>query len=333
MQVFHLGYPKCGSTTIQQVLRADPAVNFLGKPYRTPAAEYCVREYLPFADLRQLPADRLAAMRAELCSGNPIISEELLSGIGFRHGIATNSLMQTIDNIELLTQGEYRAHVLLRRPFDLVRSYYGQLAKVGVRMSFDQFCSLVLLRRHHWVFQALNYRAIMESPRTRSGRLGVRLFENVFSGGNLAQYLEETFGSRAGPVDAASARTNMSDSDSTLDAAAAHYPLNPASAMELLVSRPSIQEQVWIDDLPEPDRSMHVAIWASERAEAMAMQDQTLATIAKARAAFGNRRGKRPVSPVFRRLLAEVAKVNAGLDADFPDFGFAEYRYFEVPAE
>lgn len=332
MQIFHLGYPKCGSTTIQQLLLADTAVNYLGKPYRTPAAEYYVREHLPFADLRQLPADRLEAMRVELCTGSPIISEELLSGIGFRHGIATNSLMQTIDNIELLTRGDFVAHVILRRPFDFIRSYYGQLAKVGARISFDQFCSLVLIRRHHWVFQALNYRAVLGSSRVRSGQLRVALFEEVFAGRALADYMRTTFGAENGPDDAVSVRSNSSDTDSALDAAAPRHPVNPASPLELQVSRPSLQEQVWLDSLPEPDRSMHIRLWGRERAEAMAMQEQTLANIGNARAALGGRRGRRPVSPVFRRLLAEIAEVNAGLDTDSPQLGFAEHRYFELPA-
>ena len=156
MQIFHLGYPKSGSTTIQDLLKADSSLNFLGKPYSDPEAEYHVREHLSFGDLRQLPAATLIDMRRHLTVGQPIISDEILSGVGFAHGIAANSLLQIVDNIELLTDGDFVAYVVLRQPDAFIRSYYNQLVRMGARMTFDQFCSLVLMRPHHWVFRSLD---------------------------------------------------------------------------------------------------------------------------------------------------------------------------------
>ena len=332
MQVFHLGYPKSGSTTIQAFLRADPSINFLGKPYRTPEAEDFVRRYLPFSDLRQVPAAFLQSMRRELCEGAPIISEELLSGVGFRHGIASNSLLQVVDNIDLLTEGQFVAHVVFRRPADFLRSYYGQIAKMGGRFSFDQFCSLVLLRRHQWVFQALNFRTILQSAPTRSGKLQFALFEQLFAGKGLADYMRATFGAKNLPDNAATRFTNVSDTDSALDSAAPHHPVNPANSLEYQVTRPSLQEHAWVDKLPEAERDMHIYLWLRERAEAVALQEQALKNMDKARAALRHHRGKRPVSPVFRQLLTEIAELNAGLDQDFPELGLARHRYFEVPS-
>lgn len=143
MQVFHLGYPKSGSTTIQQLLADDPGINFLGKPFRSPEAEYMVREHLPFSDLRQLPSATVERIREVLCTGQPIISDEILSGVGFAHGIASNSLLQIVDNIELLTGGDFVAHVVLRQPAGFIRSYFGQIVRMGGRITFEQFCSLV----------------------------------------------------------------------------------------------------------------------------------------------------------------------------------------------
>lgn len=331
MQIFHLGYPKCGSTTIQDLLKADAAVNFLGKPYRTSSAEYYVREYLPFADLRQLPYSELQAMRAELCTGTPVISEELLSGIGFRHGVATNSLFQTLDNIELLTGGNFVACIILRRPMDFIRSYFGQLARMGAVISFDQFCSLALVRRHHWLMQALNYRALLGSKRARDGQLKVALFEQLFAGKGLEGYMRSTFGSQNLPDSPWAVGSNPSDTDSVLDAVAHHNPVNPANSLELQITRPSLQEHVWIDALPPADRDMHQRLWARERAVGVSLQNEAIANLTHARAALGNRRGRRPVSEPFRRLLAEVFAVNAGLAEDFPQLQLAEHGYFAMP--
>ena len=331
MQVFHLGYPKSGSTTIQAFLRADPSINFLGKPYRTPEAEEFVRRYLPYSDLRLVPAAFLEAMRREICAGTPIVSEELLSGVGFRHGIASNSLLQVVDNIALLTEGQFVAHVVLRRPADFLRSYYGQIAKMGGRFSFDQFCSLVLLRRHKWVFQALNFRAILESAPARGGKLQFALFERLFAGKGLADYMRATFGTRNLPDNAAAQFTNVSDTDSALDSAVPHHPVNPANSLEYQVTRPSLQEHAWVDKMPEAERDMHLYLWLRERGEGVALQEQALKNMEKARAALRHHRGKRPVSPIFRHLLTEIAELNAGLNQDFPELGFGAHRYFEVP--
>ncbi len=331
MQIFHLGYPKSGSTTIQGYLRADPSVNYLGKPYRTPEAEEYVRHYLPFSDLRQVPPEFLAAMRRELCEGAPIISEELLSGAGFQHGIASNSLLQIVDNIDLLTEGRFVAHLILRRPADFLRSYYGQIAKMGGRSSFDQFCSLVLLRRHQWVFQALNFRAILQSAPARGGKLHFALFEQLFAGKGLADYMRTTFGSKNLPDNPAAQFTNVSDTDSALDHAAPHHPVNPANSLEMQVTRPSLQEHAWVDKMPEAERDMHLYLWLRERGEAVALQEQALANMDRARAALHKHRGKRPASPIFRHLLGEIAELNAGLDQDFPELGFGRHRYFDVP--
>lgn len=332
MQLFHLGYPKSGSTTIQALLHADKTINFLGKPYRTREAEEYVRRYLPYSDLRLVPAALLAAMRRELCEGAPIISEELLSGVGFRHGIASNSLLQVVDNIDLLTEGQFVAQVVFRRPADFLRSYYGQIAKMGGRLTFDQFCSLVLLRRHQWVLQALNFRAILHSAPARSGKLQFALFEQLFAGKGLNDYLRSTFGMTTLPEDAASLFTNMSDTDSALDHAAPNHPVNPANSLEIQVTQPSLQEHAWIDGLPDADRSMHLSLWLRERGEAVAAQEKALQNMERSRVALSKHRGKRPLSPIFRHLLAEIAALNAGLDEDFPELGFGKYRYFEVPA-
>jgi hypothetical protein len=332
MQIFHLGYPKCGSTTIQNLLHADPAVNFLGKPYRTPEAEIYVREHLAFSDLRQLPAATLADMRRVLCEGQPIISEELLSGVGFAHGMAANSLLQVVDNIDRLTGGDFEAHVILRQPAGLLRSHYGQIARMGGALSFDQYCSLILLRRHHWLMAGLNYRNILDSDACRSGKLKPVLFEELFAGGGLADYMRKVFGARNIPDAPEKIRDNSSDTDSVIDHSARSNPHNPAIWIELSATRPSLQEYRWIDRLPEPRRTAFLTLWRPQLMEGARLEQEAIANLIETRRALGHHRGRRPVSELFAALLAEIADVNEGVIEDFPHLPFARHGYFNRPA-
>lgn len=329
MQIFHVGYPKSGSTTIQEMLAADPAINFLGKPYRSKDAEYLVREYLPFSDLRQLPNSALERLRAVVCEGHPIVSEEVLSGVGFAHGLAANSLLQILDNLDVLTNGEFVAHLVLRQPASFLRSYYGQLVRMGARMRFDQFCSLVMLRRHHWVFRALNFRAILNSKYSKDGRLKTVLFESLFHDKGLNAFLRSSFNLETVPESPESKKHNSSDTDSVIDYLGPRTPANPTAMIELQVIEPSAQEHHWINRMPPDESKWHSGLWTENRQRAFAMFSEMVDLQKEVRRALARHRGNRPVSPIFRQLVAEVAQVNEGLDHDFPDLGFARHRYFD----
>lgn len=242
MQTFHLGYPKSGSTTIQDLLAADPSLHVLGKPYGNAEAEYHVREHPTFGDLRQLPPATISDMKRVLTTGQPIISDEILSGVGFAHGIAANSLLQIVDNIEILTNGDFVAHVVFRQPDAFIRSYYNQLVRMGARMTFDQFCSLVLMRPHHWVYRALDYGSILRSRGHREGRLKPVLFETLFKDGKLGDFMRDAFGVSVLPEVPTDQRSNRSDTDSAIDYAAPRLPLNPSAWIELEVTQPSQQD-------------------------------------------------------------------------------------------
>jgi hypothetical protein len=329
MQIFHVGYPKSGSTTIQELLAADPTINFLGKPYRTKEAEYLVREFLPFSDLRQLPASEVERLRAAVGEGHPIVSDEVLSGVGFAHGLTANSLLQVLDNIDVLTGGEFVAHLVLRQPASFVRSYYGQLVRMGARMKFDQFCSLVLVRRHHWVFRGLNFRAILNSKYFKDGRMKPVLFESLFHEKSLSTFLRSAFKLETVPESAESAKYNSSDTDSVIDYLGPRTPDNPAAMIGLQVHEPSAQEYEWITRMPPEESQWHSGLWTENRQRASAAFSEMAGLQKEARQTLAKHRGKRPVSPIFRHLIAEVAQVNEGLDQDFPNLGFARHRYFD----
>lgn len=327
MQIFHLGYPKSGSTTIQQLLKSDPDIRFLGKPYDDSGLEYDVRELLAFGDLRQLPAATVADMRRRL-GADAIVSDEILSGVGFAHGIAANSLLQIVDNLELLTEGDFVAHVIFRQPDAFLRSYYNQLVRMGARMTFDQFCSLVLLRRHHWVFRSLDYGAILRSRACREGRLKPVLFETLFKDGGLGDFLRASFGATHLPEKPTDQRSNRSETDSAIDYAAPRLPLNPAGWIELTVTQPSVQEYDWLQRLPPDERQLHQTVWSFQSREADAIVADYRSTLGEARARFGNRAGKRPATPMFKRLLQAIAETNRGVAEEFPDHAFARHDYF-----
>lgn len=328
MQTFHIGYPKSGSTTIQELLKRDGGVNFLGKPYRAPEAEYHVREHLVFGDLRQLPEATVAQMRASLCTGSPVISDEILSGVGFAHGIAANSLLQILDNIAMLTGGDYVAHVVLRRPEDFIRSYYAQIIRMGGRASFEQFCSLVLLRRHRWVFRSLDFGAILRSAPYREGKLRPVLFEDLFQEKQLAPYMRETFGVTGLPDDPAALQANPSDPDVVLDLAAAHLPENPSARLHIQVTRPSIQELAWAERRPEEERNLHRRLWATELAQFNQITQLARNVMERARQVAAGNTAKRPMTPAFEALLKAIHSTNAGVAEAHPELGFARHRYF-----
>lgn len=328
MQTFHLGYPKSGSTTIQDLLKADPALNVLGKPYRDPDAEYHVREYLTFGDLRQLPRATIAEMRQALTAGQPVVSDEILSGVGFAHGIAANSLLQIVDNIDTLTDGDFVAHVVFRQPEAFIRSYFNQLVRMGARLTFDQFCSLVLIRPHHWVYRALDYGSILRSRPHREGRLKPVLFETLFGEHRLGDFMRDAFGIARLPEIPTDQQSNRSETDSVADYAAPRLPLNPASWIELQVTQPSAQEYLWLERLPAEARNQHEAVWSFQHREAQHINEDYLSTLSDARARMGRRTGKRPMTAMLRRLLDAIAETNRGVAEEFPALGFARHNYF-----
>lgn len=302
MQIFHVGYPKSGSTTIQDLLAADQTVNFLGKPYRTKDAEYLVREYLPFSDLRQLPDSELERLRAIVCDGCPIVSDEILSGVGFAHGLAANSLLQVLDNIDVLTGGEFVAYVVLRQPASFIRSYFGQIVRMGGRLRFDQFCSLVMLRRHHWVFRALNFRSIFNSSYFKDGRLKPVLFETLFQDRGLGDFLRSAFGLETIPDSPESSKSNPSDTDSVIDFLGPRTPENPSAMIGLQVTEPSIQEYEWISRMPPEQRQWHRELWSESSQRARELSAETFSLQKQARQTLGQHRGKRPVSPLVSSI-------------------------------
>ena len=267
-------------------------------------------------------------MRRRLCDGQPIISDEILSGVGLAHGIAANSLLQIVDNIEMLTEGDFVAYVVFRQPDAFIRSYYNQLVRMGARMTFDQFCSLVLLRPHHWVYRSLDYGAILRSRPCREGKLKPVLFETLFKDGGLGDFMRAAFGMARLPEVPTDQRSNRSETDSAADYAAPRLPLQPASWIELTVTQPSYQEYQWLDRLPPEERDAHQAVWTFQRSEADAIRREYGEILIDARARMGRHAGKRPATPMLRRLLDAIAQTNRGVAEAFPELDFARHNYF-----
>jgi len=326
-QVFHVGYPKSGSKTIQTLLRAS-GVNFLGKPYLNAEAEYFVREDLSFGDLRQLPLERLRVMRRTLCSGSPVISDEILSGIGLAHSIAANSLLQILDNLSLLTSGDFIAFVILRRPAALIRSYFGQLVRMGAHLSFDQFCSLVLLRRHRWLFRGLDYGSLLRSDYYRSGRLRVALFEDLFQEREHLVGFMRGLGATTLPASLHELQTNPSVTDAVIDFIARYGRDNPAGWIHSQITRPSAQEYEWLERLPLAERELHMSLWQDERREGLETSQIQDALARDARARASSNPERRPPSAAHIALLGAIALANEGVPSAFPEIGFDRHRYF-----
>lgn len=321
-RIFHLGLPKAGSTTLQRCIQSTGELNYLGKnPYTCDELAYLVRTLLPFSDLRSLPLPVLDHY-AKMIPPGSFVSDEILSGVGFMHGMAANSVHQILDNIDLLTGGDYRALLILRRPEDFLASYYAQLVKMEARLSFDQFCSLVLLRQHSWVFAALNYGALLRSVAFRSGKLRIFLFEDLFSSpSGLGTFLNAC--GLTTPVDPATLPgSQTSPADAVVDLMAQTNPYNPGLVIDLTVLHPSLQEFLTLSAAPPETQHLHQPLWGDQFAVLSALRAQAAEARPEAEA---RSRLRRPRSAIATHLLQEIFATNANLDKvglSFDHFGY-----------
>lgn len=268
-------------------------------------------------------------MRKAVCDDAKIVSDEILSGIGFAHGIAANSILQILDNIELLTEGAFEAHVVLRRPRVFLLSYYTQLIRSGQAMTLDQFCSLILMRQHRWVFRALDFRWIIESRHFQGGRLKVWLFEELFAGGTrLAEFMRE-LGVAQLPPEALRTKANISVTREAAELMRQRMPADPSSWLQQSVSRPSWFEHYWLARYPESQRRFHRAIWRNEALESQAIHQQ-VEDIANAAAKEADAQPKpAPVqSAALDGIISLLARVNESVRNGY-NIEFEKHRYFE----
>ena len=133
------------------------------------------------------------------------------------------------DNIELLTEGAFEAHVVLRRPqyFCFVLHATDTL---GPSHDAGSVLLLILMRQHRWVFRALDFRWIIESRHFQGGRLKVWLFEELFAGGTrLAEFMRE-LGVAIAP--SASDKANISVTREAAELMRQRMPADPSSWLQ-----------------------------------------------------------------------------------------------------
>lgn len=315
--------PKTGTSTIQQYLTRSGDPRYLGKAYRSSELEHLFRHVIPFSDLRTASISDLRGYRA-LLGSECVISDEIMSGVGFMHGIAANSLFQILDNLSVLTDGDYRAIVVLRRPIDFLRSYHAQLVRMGGRIAFDQFCSLVLLRQHRWVFRSLCVAPILETAK-KDSRLIVHYYEDIFSSSEaFSRFMRGLHYDEV--IDHLVDRVLASYSDEIVDGLARIIPHNPALNIEQIVTAPSHEEYNLIDR--SPDASLHQAVWDDDRTRLQSdlkaffeIQQQVLAS------ASGG--GNRERGEIFQRLMSSIIQANSTVATEYPNSGASRHRYFE----
>jgi len=181
----HVGYPKCGSTSLQEAFAATGSALYLKEARQTylhPDIHEFVREVAPVADVRMCDQNRFrdafARIFAETEYDHALLSAEILSSVGFAPLGGGLSLPQILENFRRVVDCPIEVVIVLREQFAFLRSYYRQL--VWHDLSFNEFASLVLMRRNRWLYPALDYDRVVRTIAPQVDRVHVFAFESLF---------------------------------------------------------------------------------------------------------------------------------------------------------
>jgi hypothetical protein len=161
----HIGMPKAGSTSIQQFLHTNLEVGYLGKfanDYAGQDLGYFFRHVAGLTPNYILPVDywrrKFGMYLAENNHTGPyLVSDEILSGIGFASYNLGVNIYTGLDNLKSIFGDRLRIVSVLRYQLDLLKSYYLQLLMHGYPLSFQSFIKSALLTPETSVLHALDY--------------------------------------------------------------------------------------------------------------------------------------------------------------------------------
>lgn len=184
----HIGLPKAGSTTLQAAFARSPDLHYLGKEratFRTPEMSETVRTVIPFDDLRLGPLDTCrAAFDAAMAGADgklAVLSDELLSSVGFRTFGQSNSLPLIVDNLIRAAGQVPEIMLVVREQRDLMQSYYPPWVHDHGLLSFADFVELTMLRKSRFLQPVLNYPRLVQALRRQVETVHVLVFERLFA--------------------------------------------------------------------------------------------------------------------------------------------------------
>lgn len=173
---------------MQAVFGEDENLAYLGGSmnlYPDPVIGEFIRTFAPFGDSRvqSVGAYKAAFEKSIAAAGDKriVLSDEILSSIGFATHGQSNSPTQIVDNLTAVIPGDIELVLVIRRQQDFIRSYYRQWVLQRGVLSFPDFVELVMMRRNRFLWPVLNYPNLVRALRSQVGAVHVLPFERIFS--------------------------------------------------------------------------------------------------------------------------------------------------------
>ena len=155
--IFHVGYPKCASTSIQNSLRNASGFHFCGRNrghYSGENGTYVARQILAPATKHTVDHDavtkwRLDVERIAREQGHDtiVVSDEKFTNLSMEKSpIATFEMLSEIfkDKLEIV--------IVVRNHWSILRSSYKQKVKSGVPVDWTHFCLFNLFNKEKSFF-------------------------------------------------------------------------------------------------------------------------------------------------------------------------------------
>lgn len=184
--IFHVGYPKCASTSLQNILPRSERILYAGKHranYLGTDGRTIVRRLLAATARNALPVglirawqDEVEAIARDRGLSTIVLSDEVLSRLN-----ANRSPFEIVSAMSSIFGQSAEFCFVIREHWSLMRSNYRQKLKVGMPFDFKHFC----LNTAHGVvspfLQNTHYHRIFGRLRAQGIAFRVFLFERLIS--------------------------------------------------------------------------------------------------------------------------------------------------------
>lgn len=191
----HVGLPKCGSTTLQTAFTETKNTLFLGKPFPEPDILYFTRRVAPFYDVRLIDSGKYRTAFEKAFAATPhahaLLSDEILSSVGFAACGGGLSLVQIIENYKRLLDVRIEVVVVVREQVRFLKSYFRHMTIVGGDLDYSEFISLMLLRHESWLYPVLDYELLHRRLSYVADDVVMVPFERLFSDADYAKSVLE----------------------------------------------------------------------------------------------------------------------------------------------
>lgn len=187
--IIHVGFPKCGSSTLQAVFAQCAEINYWGKRqghnFVSAELQEFTRIVAPMSDVRLVGASKFrrhfANLIANSTSNTIVISDEVLSSVGMAPRQHSNSLPQIIENFNQVLPHKIEVLIVIREQRSFLKSYYRQYVRGGAPDSYEEFIEHILYNRYRYILPSLNYSNLLQAIRPLVSKLHVAVFEKLFT--------------------------------------------------------------------------------------------------------------------------------------------------------